>query len=422
MAYASLGFTYGLIGELALSTESDSGAYQLRDRASDREKFYITAVYDLQVTGNLEKAQQTCELFAQTYPRDPIPHTWLGAFLYPTLGKYEKGVEEAKKQIELDPDFPVGYLQLAFNYQFLDRLREAENALQRASERKLDIPDFLLQRYDLDFLKGDKAGMERQVALAQGKSGAEDWMSLREGFVLAYSGHLQQARRRSRHAADLAQQAGQQGRTALFETAAALWEAFVGNASAAEQGAAAALELSKDRDVEYGAALALALSGDDFRSQTIASDLERRFPEDTSVRFTYVPALRAVLALKHGELAKAIELLNIGMRYDLGTPLCSAPAFFGAFYTIYVRGEAHLAAHQGAEAAAEFQKILDHRGIVVSDPIGALAHLQLGRALVLSGDTIKAKAAYQDFLNLWKDADPDIPILEQAKAEYAKLR
>jgi tetratricopeptide (TPR) repeat protein len=264
--------------------------------------------------------------------------------------------------------------------------------------------------------------MERQVALAQGKSGAEDWMSLREGFVLAYSGHFQQARRMSRHAADLAGQTGERGRPALFETAAALWEAFAGNASAAKQGAAAALELSKDRDVEYGAALALALSGDYSRSQTLANDLEGRFPEDSSVRFSYVPALRAVLALRHGEPAKAIEQLKIGVRYDLGTPLCSAPAFFGPLYTIYVRGEAYLAAHQGAEAVGEFQKILDHRAIVVSDPIGALAHLQLGRAFALSGDTTKAKTAYAAFLNLWKDADSDVPILQQAKAEYAKLQ
>ena len=184
----------------------------------------------------------------------------------------------------------------------------------------------------------------------------------------------------------------------------------------------AALELSKDREVEYGAAFALALSGDSSRSQTLANDLESRFPEDTSVRFSYLPALRALLALNHGEPAKAIELLQIAVPYELGAPRSSHTWYFGALYPVYVRGEAYLAARQGAEAAAEFQKILDHRGIVVSDPIGALAHLQLGRAFALSGDKAKAKAAYQDFLTLWKDADPDIPILKQAKAEYAKLQ
>jgi eukaryotic-like serine/threonine-protein kinase len=420
MAYASLGFNYGLMGEPVLSAESDSKAYQLRDRASDAEKFFITATYELQVTGDLEKAQQTCELWAQTYPRDIYPHGNLGAFLYPTFGKYEKAVEEAKKLIEIDPNFPVGYLQLAFNYQFLDRLGEADNAVRLASDRKMDMPDFFPTRYDIAFLKGDKAGMEREVARSKGQAGAEDLISLREGFVLAYSGRLQQARKKSKRAADLAQQGGQRGREALFVTGGALLEAFLGNAPEARRIATTALELSKDRDVEYGVAFALALSGDSSRAQTLASDLEKRFPEDTEVRFTYVPAVRALLALKQ-DPEKAIELLQPAKPYDLGTPLCSAPAFFGVFYTVYVRGQAFLAAHQGAEAAAEFQKIIDHRTIVVSDPISALAHLQLGRAFRLSGDTTKAKTAYQDFLTLWKDADPDIPILKQAKAEYAKL-
>ena len=421
MAHASLGFTYGLMSEPALSAESVSKAYQLRDRTSDAEKFFITATYHLQVTGDLEKALTTCELWEQTYPRDIQPHGMLGAFLYPTFGKYEKAAEQARKLIEIDPDFPVGYLQLAFNYQFLDRLGEAEAVCRRASERKLDMPDLFPTRYDIAFLKRDKAGMEREVARAKGLPDAEELISLREGFVLAYSGRLQQARKKSQHAVDLAQQTGQRGKAALFVAARALLEAFVGNDREARRSAAAALELSKDRDVEYGAAFALALSGDSTRSQTLANDLEKRFPEDTEVRFTYVPAVRALLALKQ-DPKKAIELLQPAKPFDLGTPLCSAPAFFGVFYTVYARGEAYLAAHQGAEAAAEFQKILDHRTIVVSDPIGALAHLQLGRAYVLSGDSTKAKTAYLDFLNLWKDADADIPIFKQAKAEYAKLR
>jgi tetratricopeptide (TPR) repeat protein len=220
----------------------------------------------------------------------------------------------------------------------------------------------------------------------------------------------------------VAQQAAQRERAALFETGPALWEAFFGNAPAARRSAMAVLDLSKGRDVEYGAALALALSGDSSQSQTSADDLERRFLEDTAVRFSYLPALRALLALNHGEPARAIELLQIAVPYEPGAPPSSFFGNFGALYPIYVRGEAYLAANQGTEAAAEFQKILDHRGIVVSDPIGALAHLQLGRAFALSGDKTKAKTAYQDFLTLWKDADPDIPILKEAKAEYAKLK
>jgi tetratricopeptide (TPR) repeat protein/predicted Ser/Thr protein kinase len=421
MAYAALGLSYGFMSEPALSAESNSQAYRLRDRASDAEKFFITATYHLQVTGDLEKAQQTCEAWAQTYPRDVLPPGLLGAMVYPTAGKYEKGVDAAKKQIELDPDSPIGYLQLAFNNQFLDRVSEADNALHRAAERKLEIPELLVQRYDVAFLKGDRAGMEREGALGEGKPGAELIVD-REGFVLAHSGHLRQARGMARRAADLALKTAQREKAALFGTGAALWEALFGNAREARRSAAAALELSKNRDVEYGVAFALALSGESSRSQALADDLEKRFPEDTEVRFGYLPPIRALLALTHGEPSKAIELLQIGVPYDLGAPLCIAPAFIGPLYPVYVRGQAFLAAHQGAEAATEFQKILDHRGIVVSDPIGALARLQLGRAFALSGDRTKAKTAYQNFLTLWKDADPDIPILKQAKAEYARLQ
>jgi len=422
MAYAALGRMYDDIGESDLSAESTSKAYELRDRASDNEKFFISASYDMQVKGNLEKAQQTCELWAQTYPREMMPHAFLSGIIYPLSGKYEKAVEESKRAIELDPDFAIGYNILAASYAYLDRLSEAESTLQRASERKLEIPDFLVQRYDFAFLKADTAGMQQAIALGQGKPGAEDWISDHEAFVLAYSGGLQQSRRMSRHAEDLAQQAGLREEAALFEAGAALREGFFGNTTAAKQRATTALELSKDRDVEYGAAFALALANDISRSEALANDLERRFPEDTSVRFSYLPALRARLALNHGEAAKAVELLQPFVPYELGAPHSSAPGFFGALYPVYVRGEAYLAAHKGTEATAEFQKILDHRGIVVSDPIGALAHLQLGRAYALSGDKTKAKSAYQDFLTLWKNADSDIPIFKQANAEYAKLQ
>jgi len=422
MAYASLGRMYDDVGESDLSAASTSKAYELRDRTSANEKFFISASYDMQVTGNLDKAQQTCELWVQAYPRAMIPHAFLSGIIYPVSGKYEKAVEESKRAIELDPDFAIGYNILALSYAYLDRLSEAENTLQRASERKLDIPDFLVERYDLAFLRGDKAGIEREAALGQRTSGAEDWISDHEAFVLAYSGHLQQAREMSQHAADLAQQSTRRETAALYETGAALREALFGNAPAARRSAMAALELSKGREVEYGAAFALALAADSARSQTLANDLERRFPKDTSVRFSYTPVLRALLALNRDEPSKAVELLQIAVPYELGAPRSSFYGFFGTFYPAYVRGEAYLAAHRGAEAAGEFQKILDHRGIVVSDPIGVLAHLQLGRAYALSGDKTKAKSAYQDFLMLWKDADPEIPIFKRAKVENAKLQ
>jgi eukaryotic-like serine/threonine-protein kinase len=422
MAHASLGRMYSGTEEPALSAESITRAYQLRDRTSDREKFFITANYDLQVTGNLEKAQQTCALWAQAYPREARAHGFLASLVYLPTGRYEKSVEESRKSIELDPDLAISYAVLALGYQYLDRLEDAENTLERAAERHLEIPDFFVQRYDLAFLKGDKAGMERAAAMGQGKSGAEDWLADHQALVLAYSGHLEQARKMSRHAVDLAQPAAQPGRAAIFEAPAALREGFFGNGDEARRSAMAALALSKGLYVEFGAAFALALSGDSARSQILADDLERRFGEDTSARFSHLPALGALLALNHGEPAKAIKLLQIAVPYDLSAPRSSIHGNFGALYPIYVRGEAYLALHQGVEAATEFQKILDHRGIVVSDPIGALAHLQLGRAYALSGDTTKAKTAYQDFLTLWKDADADIPILKQAQAEYAKMQ
>ena len=425
MAYALLADMYMSIGEFGLSAESAREAYRLRDRTSDGEKFFITAHYDLDVTGNLEKAQQTFEAWAQTYPREGEPHGLLSGAIYPVLGKFERAVDEGKKALEIDPDFAISYNVLACSYQGLNRLGDAEKVLQRAAERKLEVPDLLVDRYDIAFLKGDKAGMDRVLALAHGRPGAEDWLSEQEGFALAYTGHLQQARGKLRHAVDMARQAGQRERAAGWETGAALWEAFLGNAPEARRCAKAALELSTGRDAEYGAAFALALAGDSLQPQTFAKDLETRFPEDTAVRFSYLPSLRALIALnargsKQGDSSKAIESLQTAF-YELGAPPSAFFGSFGALYPVYVRGEAYLAAGRGAEAAAEFQKVLDHRGIVISDPIGALARWRLGNALAMAGDTARAKAAYEDFLTLWKEADPDIPILGLAKAEYAGL-
>jgi len=280
----------------------------------------------------------------------------------------------------------------------------------------------VVMRYDLAFLKGDTAAMERQVALGERSSGHNDSIADHQGFAAAYSGKLQLAKTMARRAADLARQSNQAETAVLYETGAALWEAFSGKTSEARQSAMAGLKLSKARDVEFGNAFVLVLSGESSESQTAADDLEKRFPEDTSVKFSYLPALRAGIALNHGDSSKALEQLRIAAPYELGAPHSSFEGFFGTFYPVYVRGEAYMAAHKGAEAAAEFQKILDHRGIVVSDPVGALARLEIGRAFALAGDKTKAKAAYQDFLTLWKDADPDLPIFQQAKAEYAKLQ
>jgi eukaryotic-like serine/threonine-protein kinase len=422
MGYAALGLYYGSTGESDLAAENIGKAYELRDRVSDKEKFFITAYYDGRATGNQEKAQQTCEQWAQIYPREWTPHAFLSGFIYPVLGRYEKAAEEGRKAIELAPDAYTGYFLLGYSFVYLDRPAEAEDVLRRAAERKMEAPFLSLLRFDLAFLKGDTAGMQREVAAAEGKPGAEDWISDRQAFALAYTGHLQEARRWSQRASNLARQPGHRERAALFETRAALWEAFFGNAPLAERTAKDALELAKNREVTYGAALVLAMSGNTSQAQSLANDLERNFPEDTSVRFNYLPVVYATLALDHGDPLKAIELLQAAVPYELSSPRSATFAYFGALYPVYVRGQAYLAAHQGAEAAREFQKIVDHRGIVIGDAFGVLAHLGMARAYAMLGDTTKARKNYQDFLTLWKEADSEIPILKKAKVESARLQ
>jgi eukaryotic-like serine/threonine-protein kinase len=299
--------------------------------------------------------------------------------------------------------------------------KEASQILELASEKKMQMPDLVVDRYQIAFLKNYQAGMEKAVALAAKTPGAEDVVANQESFGAAYSGHLQQARRRSGFAVQLAEQAGQRERAALFQSGAAVREGFFGDAAAARQSGKTALALPRGKEVEYGVAFAEALVGDSGAAQVMAEDLERRFADDTSAKYYYVPVLRALAALNHHNPAKAVEWLKISIPYELGEPQSCFFGFFGVMYPVYVRGEAYLALHQGALAAAEFQKIVDHRNIVISDPVGALAQLQLGRAYSMTGDEAKAKAAYSGFLDLWKDADSNIPVLQQARLEYARL-
>jgi eukaryotic-like serine/threonine-protein kinase len=422
VAHAQLGRMYANINESDLAEENVRTAWQLRERAGDREKFLIASLYQLLVTGDVEEARQTCEAWAQTYPRDWQPHANLSGYISKARGEYERGLAEARKAIDLQGDFGFMYYNLAANNVYLGRLKEADDALRRAAERGLEVDELVMVAHDIAFLRGDQAAMERDVDRARVKFQGDNWITDREAFALAYSGHLQKARDITSRAVAHAEATAQRERAGLWEAGAAVREALFGNASEASRRSAAALSLSKNREVEYGAAFSLALSGDSARSQALANDLERRFPEDSSVRFSYLPVVRARLALNGGNTSQALELLEGAVPYELGVQRSSMEGFFGALYPVYMRGEAYVAARRGAEAAAEFQKILDHRGIVVSDPVGALARLQLGRALVLSGDKAKARAAYQDFLTLWKDADSDIPILKQAKAEYAALQ
>jgi tetratricopeptide (TPR) repeat protein len=409
-----------------LSAQSTIKAWQLRDRVSDRERFFIDFLYDRQVTGNLEKAYQTLELWFQTYPRvgdPPTPQDLLGGLSTHGTGRFERAIETAQKEIAVHPDISIGYGSLASSYFLLDRFPEAESTLNRAAEHKQENPNLLLIRYNIALLKGDKDQMDRIVALAKGRHGAEHSLANAEALALARSGRLKLARQSSSRAIDLARQEGEHEVAASYQAARAVWEAVCGNAAEGKRNATAALALSNGRDVEYAAGLALALSGDSSRSQPLADDLEKRFPEDTFAKFTYVPVLRALSALERGKPTASVEQLQIALPYELAVNGLNFNHFYlGGLHSAYVRGEALLAAHRYAEAAAEFQKILNHRGFVGADPIGALANLQLGRTFVLAGDRAKARIAYQDFLTLWKDADPDIPILKEAKAEYAKLQ
>jgi len=420
-AHAFLGRIYADTGESVLSLESTKRAYALRDRASDPERFFITFSYYRQVTGDLAKAQQTLELWAQTYPRDYAPHSLLSGSTTLSTAQFKRTIDEAEKAIALNPDATPAYLNLADGCLALGRVAEAEKALRAAAERKLEIADTLETRYCIAFLRNDRLGMNRELARAKDEPGAEDWMLHWRALVSAYSGHLQQSRELSERAVDLALRQGQHERAAMYVAGMAVWEGLFGNASAARRRASAALELSRARDVEYGAGIALALAGDSSRSQVLAGDLENRFPEDTYVRFTYGPTLRSLCALNRSETIKAFDRLQPTLPYELALPWTRLFGGFGSLYPVYVRGNAYLRSHRGAEAAIEFQKILDHRGIVLADPVGALARLQLGRALALSGDLVNAKAAYHDFLTLWQDADPGMPILKQARVEYAKL-
>jgi len=426
LAWAVLGLNYATLGESALARDATINAWQLRNRVSGRERFFITFNYDRQVTGNLEAAFQTLESWAQAYPRPapqpPDPRELLAGLSTRGTGRFDIAVEHAKKTIEIYPDSSIGYGSLAWSSIFLNRLDDAEKALQLAATRKVDQPNFPAFRYTIAFLRSDEEQMRRAVALAKDKRTTERSVKGLEALVLARSGRLQEARRSSSRAIELAQQEGVQEAAATYRAARAVWEAFCGDSLGAKQDAEAALALSDARDVEYAAGLGLGVSGEIARSDALARDLEQRFPEDTFVKFTYVPVLRSVSALHRGRPSESLEQLQIALRYEIAANGLDFNSYLGGLHSAYIRGEALMAAHQYRKAAAEYQKVLDHRGIVGPDPIGALAHLQMGRALVASEDDIRAKAAYQNFLTLWKDGDPDIPILEQAKAEYAKLK
>jgi tetratricopeptide (TPR) repeat protein len=336
------------------------------------------------------------------------------------LGEYEKALTTAQEAVKLEPGRGDAYANLVWAYQLLNRLDEAKSTAQQALDHNLDGP--LLQQilYDVDFLQHDAAGMERAAAGLMGKPGYGDQMLDIESDTAAYNGEFAKARELARRAVGSAQRLDEKEAAAGYKAEAALREATVGNLTLAKQEARGALTLANGKDAEAYSAIALALAGDSGQAARMSEDLGQRFPKDTIVRFQYLPMIRASIALRSSDAGKAVEELAAALPYELGQPTIGS--WSAALYPIYLRGEAFLAARKGVPAATEFQKILDHPGAVANEPIGALAHLGLGRAYAVAGDSAKAKTAYQDFFALWKNADPDIPILQQAKAEYAKLK
>jgi tetratricopeptide (TPR) repeat protein/predicted Ser/Thr protein kinase len=420
LAYAWLGLSLNDLGEPSRAASYTSKAYELRERTSEPEKHFITARYHKEVTGNIEKARDACQVWIQAYPRAALPHILLSGAIYPEIGEYEKAVQEGQEGMRLSPDFSPSYALSMFSYIALNRLDQAKATYEQAIQRKLKSPFFPLLLYQIAFLEHDAAAMAQQIANSAGQPGVEDTLLATAADTAAESGKLRDARKLSRQAFESAERSGEREAAATYVVLAALREALFGNTEEARRQADSALAQSAGRDVRYGAALALAYAGEYGRAEALLSDLGRKYPEDTLVQSNYLATLRGKLAASRGKPSQAIEILSAATHNEQGQTT-SSPLGWTAMYPVYVRGEAYLAAHQGREAAAEFQKILDHRGLVLNEPIGALARLGLARALALETETAKARAAYQDFLELWKNAEPDIPVLHAAKAEFAKL-
>jgi len=385
---------------------------------SERERDRITADYYAIAAGDEEKAIRAYELWTKSYPRDDLAPLDLGNE-YMLLGQWERALSEIQESLRLERNDVVAYINLGQIYLALNHLDEANATFQQALEHKLDAGVLRLMMYYLAFLKGDAQEMQRQVEWGAGRPGSEDLLLSAQSDTEAYYGHMKKARDFSRRAVESALRAGAEETAAAWQADAALREAEIGNSEQARRGTAAVLTMSSGGGVRNFAALALARLGDATRAGAIAKDLGKSSPENTLLNYYWLTTIRAAIELGHKNPAKALELLQPAGAYEMGY---SVPFQFGTMYPAYVRGEAYLALHQGSQAAAEYQKILEHRGIVLNCLNGVLAQLGLARAYVLQGHTVKAKAAYQDFLTLWKDADPDIPILKQAKMEYAKLQ
>jgi tetratricopeptide (TPR) repeat protein len=417
LAYAALSLGYFNLNQAGLAEENATKAYELRDRVSERERYRISTTYYHAVTGELEKAIEVYELWSKSYPRDDTPPLNLGV-VYQQLGRYDKAVVDTEEAQRLAPT-ATGYGNLAFEYIALNRLDDTDNVLQRAQSKGFDGLDIRANLYLLSFLRGDSKGMEQQLAWAAGRPGNEDAMLSGQADTEAYYGRLTRAQDYSRRAAEAAVRADSKETAALWRVAAGLRDAEFGNPAAAKENVNAALSLSSGRESKLVAALTLARAGDTSNAKKLVEQLklEKTASTNTMLKFYCLPTIDAAIEISKNNPSQAILDLEATMPYELGGPL-----MFPYLYPSWIRGQAYLAANNGTAAAVEFKKLIDHPGIALNQPIASLAHLQVGRAYALAGDVDQARAAYQRFFTLWKDADPNIPILIAAKAEYAKLR
>jgi tetratricopeptide (TPR) repeat protein len=414
MPYAALAGVYRNLQEPSLALECATKAYTLRGRANEREKLRISAAY-YSATGELEKEIQTYELWEASYPRDFVPHNNLGNDYF-GVGQLDKALAEYQEAVRLAPSV-AGYSNVMGADLSLNLLDEAKATYEEACARKLDGRYVRQTSYWLAFLQRDVAQMDEQLAWTAGKPGDEDFLLSLQSDTEAYYGRLSKGRDFTRRAVNSAVRAQSNETAALWQVNSALREAELGNAASAKQGVMSALGLSAGRDVELIAAFALARAGDT-RAKAMALELEKNYPTDTLMKLYWLPTINASIELNQGNASHAVKDLEIARPYELG----GAGTTINYIYPAYLRGQAYLLAHNANAAVGEFQKLVDHRGIVLNFVTGALAYLQLGRAYAMAGDTAKAKTAYQDFFALWKAADPDIPMLGQAKTEYANLR
>lgn len=416
-AYLILGITYDNLHEEELCQQNLRKAYELRDRVSEHERYVISTFYADKVTGNLETARRAYQQWMDSDPNTLVAPSQLG-IEDAMVGDYDDAIILFDNLAKKYPKSPLSALNVAGGYLYLDRLDEAKATVQKAKALHLDTPALHVVIYDIDFLEHDMEGMQREAASLMGNIGWEDQMLYAESDTAAYAGQFTKARWTTAQAINSAKRAKENVPMASYYAEAAVREALVGNPEMGRKQARAALAISRNKDVAGIAAIALAAAGDVAEATRLSNDLTRRFPEDTVVQFNYLPTAQAAIALRGGNATKALTILTPAKAYELGA-LQGSVNF--NLYPIYLRGETFLAASDGSAAAREFQKIVDHPGIVINEPIGALAYLGLGRAYALSGEAAKARSAYHTFLILWNHADPDIPVYKQANAEYARL-